>query len=97
MRDITLEIPLGTFTVVRGGQGSYTADAGVETLGDPLDHTPFTRRIATFKANRRGYISAIILLSLFTLSVFAELIANDKPLLVRYDNIYYSSSSSIVF
>ncbi len=42
------------------------------------------RRITTFKANRRGYISAIILLSLFTLSLFAELIANDKPLLVYY-------------
>lgn len=42
------------------------------------------RRFATFKANRRGYISAIILLVLFTLSLFAELIANDKPLLVSY-------------
>ena len=42
------------------------------------------RRWQTFKANRRGYISAIILLSLFTLSVFAELIANDTPLLVYY-------------
>lgn len=47
--------------------------------------SPITqRRIATFKANRRGYISAIILLSLFALSVFAELIANDRPLLVSY-------------
>ncbi len=47
--------------------------------------SPITsRRIAVFKANRRGYVSAIILLTLFTLSVFAELIANDKPLLVSY-------------
>ncbi len=47
--------------------------------------SPITRRrIATFKANRRGYISAIILVILFTLSVFAELIANDKPLLISY-------------
>lgn len=47
--------------------------------------SPITkRRIATFKANRRGYISAIILLFLFTLSVFAEVIANDKPLIVSY-------------
>lgn len=42
------------------------------------------RRWQTFKANRRGYYSAIILLSLFVLSIFAELIANDKPLLVYY-------------
>lgn len=47
--------------------------------------SPITkRRIATFKANRRGYISAIILLCLFVVSAFAELIANDKPLLVYY-------------
>lgn len=47
--------------------------------------SPITsRRIATFKANRRGYYSAIILLCLFTLSVFSEVIANDKPLLVSY-------------
>jgi microcin C transport system permease protein len=46
----------------------------------PITH----RRIATFKANRRGYLSAIILLTLFILSVFAELLANDKPLLVSY-------------
>ena len=42
------------------------------------------RRIAAFKANRRGYISAILLLTLFTLSVGAEWIANDRPLLVSY-------------
>lgn len=47
--------------------------------------SPITRRrIATFKANRRGYISAIILVALFALSLVAELIANDKPLLVYY-------------
>lgn len=46
----------------------------------PITH----RRIAAFKANRRGYISAIVLLVLFTLSMFAELIANDRPLLVYY-------------
>lgn len=47
--------------------------------------SPITkRRIAIFKANRRGYISAILLVALFALSAFAELIANDKPLLVYY-------------
>jgi microcin C transport system permease protein len=46
----------------------------------PITH----RRFATFKANRRGYISAILLLILFALSLCAELIANDKPLLVYY-------------
>lgn len=42
------------------------------------------RRIALFKANRRGYWSLWIFLALFVLSLFAELIANDKPILVYY-------------
>jgi microcin C transport system permease protein len=48
------------------------------------------RRLANFKANRRGYLSFWIFLVLFVVSLFAELIANDKPLLVRYDGrLYY--------
>ena len=37
-----------------------------------------------FKANRRGYWSFWIFLLLFVLSLFAEFIANDRPLLVVY-------------
>lgn len=47
-------------------------------------------RWARFRANRRGYWSLWIFLVLFTLSLFAELLANDKPLLVRYDNRFYT-------
>lgn len=47
--------------------------------------SPLTlRRIALFKANRRGYRSLWIFLILFGLSLFAELIANDKPIFVYY-------------
>jgi microcin C transport system permease protein len=42
------------------------------------------RRWLNFKANRRGYWSLIIFLVLFVGSLFAELIANDRPLIVRY-------------
>ncbi|WP_353433177.1 ABC transporter permease [Polynucleobacter sp. MWH-UH23A] len=42
-----------------------------------------------FKTNRRGYISLWIFLGLFGLSLCAELIANDKPLVVRYDGHFY--------
>ena len=52
--------------------------------------TPLTRRrLANFRANRRGFWSFWIFLVLFTLSLFAEFIANDRPLLVRYDNAFY--------
>nr|WP_246149272.1 ABC transporter permease [Skermanella pratensis] len=52
--------------------------------------TPITRRrLHNFKANRRGFWSLWIFLVLFILSLFAEFIANDKPLLIRYDGAFY--------
>jgi len=42
------------------------------------------RRLANFKANKRGYWSLRIFLTLFVLSLFAEFIANDRPLLMSY-------------
>ena len=47
------------------------------------------RRLAKFKANRRAYWSFWIFVFLFVLSLFADLIANDRPLLVRYDGDFY--------
>ena len=62
-----------------------------------LDHrvlgirvTPITqRRWQNFKRNRRGYWSLWIFLVLFFLTLGAELIANDRPVLVRYDGSFY--------
>ena len=42
------------------------------------------RRWENFKANRRGYWSLWIFMILFVLSLFAEVIANDKPIIARY-------------
>ncbi len=42
-----------------------------------------------FRNNRRGYASLWIFLILFGISLCAELIANDKPLIVRYDGHFY--------
>ena len=47
------------------------------------------RRLENFKNNRRGYWSLWIFLALFLLSLPAEFIANDKPILVRYDGSFY--------
>ena len=47
------------------------------------------RRVAAFRANRRGHWSLWIFLALFGLSLGAELLANDRPLLVRYDGHVY--------
>ncbi|EQC3254580.1 ABC transporter permease [Yersinia enterocolitica] len=46
-------------------------------------------RWARFRQNRRGYWSLWIFLTLFIISLFAELIANDKPLLVSYQGKFY--------
>ena len=42
------------------------------------------RRWRNFKANRRAYWSLVIFIILYGLSLCAELIANDRPLLVQY-------------
>jgi microcin C transport system permease protein len=47
------------------------------------------RRWQNFKANRRGYWAFWIFLVLFTVSLFAELIANDKPLYVSFNGKSY--------
>jgi len=48
------------------------------------------RRWAVFKANRRGYWSLWIFLALYVLSLGAELIANDKPILMQYRGEIYA-------
>ncbi len=48
--------------------------------------TPTTaRRLANFRANRRGWYSLWIFLFLFVVALGAEIIANDKPLVVWQD------------
>ncbi|MBT4934563.1 MAG: ABC transporter permease [Rhodospirillaceae bacterium] len=55
-----------------------------------MNLTPLTqRRLANFRANRRGYWSLWIFLGLFVASLFAELIANDQPILIKYDGHLY--------
>ncbi|MED5519395.1 MAG: ABC transporter permease [Pseudomonadota bacterium] len=51
----------------------------------PLTH----RRWRNFRANRRGYVSLWIFLALFALSLCAELLANEKPLLISYNGGTY--------
>jgi microcin C transport system permease protein len=59
-------------------------------LGLPLPlGTLGRRRLANFKANRRGHVSLYLFTVLFLLSLMAELIANDRPLLIRYQGAFY--------
>jgi microcin C transport system permease protein len=59
-------------------------------LGVPLRLNPINqRRLANFKANRRGYLSLHIFLLLFGITLCAEFIANDRPFLIYYDGGIY--------
>ena len=48
------------------------------------------RRWRNFTRNRRAYWSLWIFAVVFTLSLFAEFLANDKPILVNYRGDYYT-------
>ena len=51
-----------------------------------MNFSPLTlRRIENFKNNKRGLYSTYIFLSMFLVSIFANFIANDKPLFVFFD------------
>jgi microcin C transport system permease protein len=55
-----------------------------------MSMTPITRRrLANFRANRRGYISLVVFGFLFFVTLFAEFIANDRPLVAHVDGRWY--------
>jgi len=52
--------------------------------------SPLTqRRWRNFKANRRGYWSLRVIMVLIVMSLFAEIIANDAPLVLNYEGQFY--------
>jgi microcin C transport system permease protein len=46
-------------------------------------------KIAKFKKNKRAFWALVIFGIIFIISLCSELIANDKPLIVKYNNSYY--------
>jgi microcin C transport system permease protein len=52
--------------------------------------SPLTRRrLAAFRANRRGVVCLWVFLVLFGASLFAEFVANDRPLVMEYRGQWY--------
>ncbi|NNE84546.1 MAG: ABC transporter permease, partial [Alphaproteobacteria bacterium] len=80
---------------------SEVATAAVDTAPSPAIDTPgprllgwkitplTARRLTNFRANRRGYWSLWIFIVLFFFTLFADFVANDKPLVVRFDGAFY--------
>ena len=55
-----------------------------------MDVSPLTRRRwANFRAHRRGYLSLKLFTVLLIVAFLAEIVANDKPLLMGYDGGFY--------
>ena len=58
--------------------------------------TPITqRRLAVFRANKRGFWSLWIFLALFAVTLCAEIVANDKPIIMSYKEKLYFPVFSI--
>ncbi|MFP5404842.1 MAG: ABC transporter permease [Gammaproteobacteria bacterium] len=51
--------------------------------------SPARRAWLRFRANRRGWISLCVFLAVFGTSLFAEVLSNDRPLVVRYQGQLY--------
>lgn len=47
------------------------------------------RRIKAFKANKRALWSLRLFLLIFIISIFADVIANDRPVVVKYNGVLY--------
>ena len=66
----------------------YVAPTADRFLGHKI--TPLARRrLDSFRRNRRGFWSLWIFLAVFLVTLFAEFIANDRPILVRFDGAWY--------
>jgi microcin C transport system permease protein len=51
--------------------------------------SPSARAWQRFRRNRLGFVSLVLFVVLVVLSLFAEVLSNDKPLVVRYEGTYY--------
>jgi microcin C transport system permease protein len=51
--------------------------------------SPAHRAWRRFRSNRLGYVSLIVFTVLFGVSLMAEVLSNDKPLVVRYEGQWY--------
>jgi microcin C transport system permease protein len=59
------------------------AQAPTETVA-PLHLSPGRRAWQRFRRNRLGFVSLVLFVTLVVLSLFAEVLSNDRPLIVHY-------------
>ncbi|MFN9472453.1 ABC transporter permease, partial [Acidovorax sp.] len=59
------------------------------SLAPPVSRSPSRRAWLRFKRNRLGFWSLVIFCVLVVISLAAELVSNDRPLIVRYEGQTY--------
>ena len=81
----------GLMPAVVLGESATTPRQSFSLGWGALGRSPiWQRRWQAFSANRRGYWSLWFFLALLVISLFAEVIANDKPILARYKGEFLS-------
>lgn len=63
--------------------------SSIESALPPASLSPSRRAWRRFRANRLGFVSLVAFCTLVVLSLFAEVLSNDRPLLVRYEGQTY--------
>src|SRR5436853_1675010 len=63
--------------------------AAADAARIPLHASPAARAWRRFRSNRLGYVSLLVFAALFGVSLIAELVSNDKPLVARYNGHWY--------
>ena len=61
----------------------------MSSLTDPPSLSPARRAWQRFRRNRLGFVSLVIFSLMVLASLFAEVLSNDKPLVVRYEGQWY--------
>ncbi|HWJ94655.1 MAG TPA: ABC transporter permease, partial [Telluria sp.] len=75
--------------------GSIPASSSIDPQAAALDpeharsESPRARAWRRFRRNRLGYVSLVIFCVMVALSLCAEVLSNDRPLLVRYNGDFY--------
>ncbi|KVL36842.1 ABC transporter permease [Burkholderia sp. MSMB1835] len=77
---------MSSSTPVSSSAAWTTDPAAIACTASP---SPWRRTWLRFRAQRLGYWSLVIFATLFALSLLADGLSNDRPLLVRYDGHYY--------
>ncbi len=83
--------PVDGQSPIHDGTGNSGAGSS-EVVSGPTSASvsPSRRAWLRFKRNRLGFWSLVLFVLLVSLSLVAELVSNDRPLLVRYEGSYYS-------